>query len=192
MQKMIILIGPPAAGKSYVASNPENPANFKSQGYLIFSSDEYREKLTGDVNNQDKNFLVFKILHNDMFKAINEGKNVVYDACNTKLSDRRRLFKMIEERCERKPDVIGIVFTTSLEKCIEQNQDPKRGRIVPVEAIERMLNQLEKNPPSLEEGFSAIYTREEWLKGMSLDEKIKNNTLAKNQENEETNISKEK
>ena len=45
-----------------------------------------------------------------------------------------------------------------------------------------MLNQLQQNPPSLNEGFNVIYTKDEWLKGMTLDEKI---AYAKNPSHEE-------
>ena len=161
MQKIIMLIGPPGAGKSYIANSPENPNSLESQGYKIFSSDKYREKLLDDVNNQRKNGFVYGVMHRDLIDSIHKGYNVVYDACNTKRRDRKTFFKIIEKNIKEDVEIIGIVFNISIEKCKEQNA--KRDRNVPEYVIDRMFSQLTMYPPSIDEGFSKIYTSEEWL-----------------------------
>ena len=42
-----MLIGPPGAGKSYIANSPENPNSLENQGYKIFSSDKKIGKRIG-------------------------------------------------------------------------------------------------------------------------------------------------
>ena len=51
-------VGLPGSGKSYWAE-----ANKEELNAVVHSSDEIREELTGDVNEQSKNELVFSTLH---------------------------------------------------------------------------------------------------------------------------------
>jgi len=57
--KLIMMVGLPASGKSFVAEQLALKENA-----TIHSSDSLRKELFGDVNVQDKNGEVFQELHN--------------------------------------------------------------------------------------------------------------------------------
>ena len=64
--EFIMLVGLPGSGKSTLIK--------RYKEYKVHSSDDIREELTGDVNRQDINNLVFKALHKrvkeDLLKTV--------------------------------------------------------------------------------------------------------------------------
>ena len=81
---LVMMVGLPASGKSTIAHNLA-----KENNYIIFSSDELRVELYGDINDQNHNHDLFIELHKRIKTALKEGNNVIYDACN--LSSKRRV-----------------------------------------------------------------------------------------------------
>jgi predicted kinase len=79
-----MLAGIPGSGKSTYAEKMKN----EYENIVVCSSDAIREELTGNVNNQDLNEEVFKVLHRRVKDNLKAGNNVIYDACN--ISSRRR------------------------------------------------------------------------------------------------------
>lgn len=154
MPNLIILIGPPGSGKSYFTNV------LKDKGYEIQSSDAIREKLFGDENDQQKPWLVFKILHENLIKGLNAGKNEVYDACNTNKSTRKSIFKTLRTADITDVHIVGVLMDTPKSVCIER--DKTRSRTVGEEVIERMYDDLSKKPPSIDEGFDELLTAEEF------------------------------
>lgn len=143
MNKLIMLIGLPAAGKSAWSSNyMECHENTE-----LVSSDSIREEVFGDVNDQTHNVEVFNIVHKRVVAAIKSGKDAILDA--TSLSRKRRIhfIKSIPE-CE----VRAIVFAIPFEECCKRNA--ARERVVPQEAMERMYRSFQ--PPHYAEGFDNI------------------------------------
>ena len=68
-QKLILLVGPSAAGKStfaekYIRENPDT---------LYLSSDQLRKDLTGDENNQTVNGQVFGIIKSRTDENLKNG-----------------------------------------------------------------------------------------------------------------------
>lgn len=82
----IMMVGLPCSGKSTYAKELSNDLEA-----IICSSDAIRKELSGDINLQDKNEEVFKVLHNRIKENLKEGKSVIYDATNIN-SKRRRSF----------------------------------------------------------------------------------------------------
>lgn len=70
MPDLIMLVGIPASGKSSYARQ-----NYKD--YKIYSSDELREKLFNDVNDQVHNNELFRYIHKNIIKDLKNGNNVV-------------------------------------------------------------------------------------------------------------------
>lgn len=129
----IMMVGLPGSGKSYRANRlaEEHNAN-------IHSSDAIREELSGDINNQDINDLVFKTLHNRIKEDLRNGKNCIYDACN--ISYKRRMTFLQELKnipCEK----ICVLMATPYEECLKNNAN--RDRIVPDYVIERMYRNFD-------------------------------------------------
>lgn len=154
MSRLIILIGAPGSGKSYYCNL------LKKKGYNIHSSDALRNELFGSENDQQKPWLVFKILYERIIKDLKSNTNVVLDACNTNKGSRKKVFKTLKDNNLDDVEIIGILMNTSKKDCIQR--DIMRDRTVGEEVIERMFLDLNKCPPSLEEGFTKLLTIEEF------------------------------
>lgn len=143
MPDLIMLVGIPASGKSSYARQ-----NYKD--YKIYSSDELREKLFNDVNDQVHNNELFRYIHKNIIKDLKNGNNVVYDATNIYSRNRRKfLNKLSDIDCNK----ICVVFNVDVGKCKLRNST--RERKVPEEVIDKMYNKIET--PSINEGFDKIY-----------------------------------
>lgn len=144
MPKLILLCGIPGSGKSNYSLKIAKKHDVK-----IFSSDDLREELFGDVNNQDNNVKLFEELHKRIKCCLREGKSAIYDACN--ISYKRRMAFLAELKnipCEK----ICVLIATPYEECLERNS--KRDRHVPEHVIERMYRQF--NIPYWYEGWDDI------------------------------------
>ena len=128
MTTFIMMIGLVASGKSY-----ETEILSKEYNANIHSSDAIREELSGDINNQDINDLVFKTLHNRVKEDLKNGKNCIYDATNINYKRRMAFLRELNSiPCEK----ICVLMATPYEVCLERNA--KRDRKVPENVIKRM------------------------------------------------------
>lgn len=128
MTKLIMLIGLPCSGKSTISEQLAEKYNA-----TIFSSDELRTEMFGDVNDQDHNQELFVELHKRIKACLNSGKSAIYDACN--INYKRRMAFLAELKnipCEK----ICVMMATPYEECIRRNSE--RDRKVPKYVIERM------------------------------------------------------
>ena len=91
MNNFIMLCGLPASGKSTISDYLD------ANGYEVFSSDEYRRKLLGDINAQDDNNLVFTTMHSDIENCMKTGQDLVYDACNISAKRRKAYLETIKK-----------------------------------------------------------------------------------------------
>ena len=143
MSKLIVMVGLPGSGKSYVAKN-EFP------NYKVFSSDAYRLLICGDENCQDKNQEVFNALYRDLRLALQKGEDCIFDATNVTRKDRARIFNQIKGILN--VSVIAYVMRTPLEVCVAN--DMRRERTVGYDVIKKFLYKYEF--PQRFEGFSDI------------------------------------
>jgi predicted kinase len=130
---MIMMCGLVGSGKSYEAKKLA-----KKYDAHIHSSDDIRKELSGDINNQDINDLVFKTLHNRIKEDLLNGKNCIYDACN--ISYKRRMSFLQELKnipCEK----LCVLMATPYEECLKNNLH--RDRVVPEYVIERMYRNFD-------------------------------------------------
>ena len=118
-------------------------------GAIIFSSDELRKEMFGDVNEQNKNDELFRELHKRIKECLKSGNNAIYDATN--ISSKRRC-SFVQElnkiECEKR----CIVIATPIKECIARNNS--RERKVPEEVINNMHYHWET--PYLFEGWDNI------------------------------------
>ena len=127
-QKIFMMVGMPASGKSYKAQELAKEYNAE-----IFSSDALREELFGDVNHQNNNHELFNELHKRIKDCLKSGKSAIYDACN--ISYKRRM-AFIQELKNIPCEKICILTATPYEECLKRNAE--RERKVPEEVIKRM------------------------------------------------------
>ena len=85
-----MLVGLPGSGKSTIAQKiVETNKEYRCK---IFSADNYRSEILGDINCQTQNEKVFRALYQDMKLWLQNGDNhlAIFDATNISYKDRKR------------------------------------------------------------------------------------------------------
>ena len=145
MSKLIVTVGLPGSGKSYVAKEYFSFA-------MHISSDNIREEIYGDANCQDDPVTVFRIMFERTIAALREGKDVVYDATNL-VSSRRKALVSAVKMSVPEVECVCLIITTTITEC--KRRQELRERKVPDEVIERMARQFQV--PYFHEGWDSIY-----------------------------------
>lgn len=142
-----MMVGLPGSGKSYFTKYLA-----ETEQTEIVSSDEIRKELFGDENDQEHNAEVFNEVHNRIYTALRENRNVCYDATN--LSRKRRKSFLNTFNSIKNVEIIKrcYVITTHYDTCRLQNQ--ARSRVVPGDVIFRMFQHI--NLPRIDEGWDRI------------------------------------
>lgn len=144
MNKLIVLVGLPASGKSTYARMCA-----KIDNSVVLSSDELRKELLGDETCQENNQLVFDTLYRRAKQYLIDGRSVIIDATNINMKDRRRTLSHFEGlQIER----IAIVLATPIEICY--TRDIERERTVGKDVIDKFVQRFEI--PMEYEGFNAV------------------------------------
>ena len=146
MKTLYVMVGLPGSGKSTVAEKLISGIKYSK----IFSSDEYRKNLLGDIEDQSQNQKVFDTLFRDLKMFLSCGDvTAVFDATNITVKSRRKIFEITKDiECE----VVAIAMTTTIEQCIRNNE--QRERVVPTPVLFKMMRQFEM--PQKFEGFTDI------------------------------------
>ena len=150
MSKLIILVGIPGSGKSWVAEELESE-------YLIFgdkediaihSSDAIRAELFGDASSQENNALVFETMHKRVKEDLKADKTVIYDATNITRKARKQIIALAGAETFIECRIIW----APIDVCI--SRDAARERTVGPEVIDKMLRRWQT--PDIREGFDEI------------------------------------
>ena len=141
MSKFIMLVGPPASGKSTWAA---------AQHKIVVSSDDIRDEYGLNGQNKEDNTKVFSIMHTRAIDAMKNKEDVIYDATCVSRRDRNGIMQTIN-KMSRTYDVkkIAHVFLASPETLKKRNS--VRSRVVPDFVIDRMLARFQM--PIFSEGF---------------------------------------
>ena len=176
-----MMVGLPGSGKSTSAKIIQRSV----PNTVIHSSDDLREELFGNVNDQTKNNELFIELHRRIKADLSAGRNVIYDATN--LNKKRRASFLAELKhigCIKQ----CILALAPMEICLVRN-DRRFERRVPDPVIQRMYKNFQ--PPYYSEGFDAIsieynYPIEESFRKYDLNKLFKANSwfMTFDQENE--------
>lgn len=145
MNKLYFLCGIPGSSKSTWAENNKEKLNA-----IIHSSDEIREELLNNVNDQSQNELVFKTLHSRVKEDLLNGKNVIMD--QTGLNRKRRIHFLSNELKDIPCEKICVLFATPVDVCKRNNAN--RERKVPEAVIEKMIRNFEV--PCIQEGWNKV------------------------------------
>lgn len=143
MSTLYILIGLPGSGKSTWAEKE------RKNNQVIISSDTYRKLLFGDETDQTHNSEVFNKMRSDTYTYLKNGVDVIYDATNICIKDRRNIISAAKEVGSK---VVGVLFITPIPACKERNKN--RSRTVPEHVYDKMLRRFQM--PLLGEGFDEI------------------------------------
>ena len=116
------------------------------------SSDAIREELWGDANDQQSPSSVFGEMYRRTVTALNEGKDVIYDATNLIAKTRTSTLAAIREHVNRPIFAECAIILCSIREC--KKRQLERSRKVPDEVIDRMVRQFQT--PWYNEGWDEI------------------------------------
>lgn len=145
----ILAIGIPGSGKTTVLTPLA-----QSRGFTYINRDDIREELLGDATDQSQNKRVWEEANRRTALALLAGRNVLLDATFIESWKRKDMISFLREHGASR--ILGVKFTTPLEVAQERNQ--LRDRVVPEHVLKDMHETLVSFPPTIEEGFDALYT----------------------------------
>lgn len=148
MTQLILLIGLPGSGKSFLAQTIQK----HHPQYHLISTDTIRSQLFGDEAIQGPWLKIWHQIQVQFQQAILQTPVAVYDATNAQRRQRREVIKLAQ-KIGFFP-IIGLWVNTPLEECLIRNQ--LRSRQVPEEIILQMHRQLTGAPPSLGDGLDSL------------------------------------
>lgn len=130
--KLHVTVGIPGCGKSTFAEGFTNP----STKYV--ATDDLREQIADDVNDQSHNDLVFPLFHGLIGLHLATGNDVIADSTALSRSARFQLRSIA--------DALGaethIYFFRNPLEAVRRNQ--ARERVVPYDVMRRMVEQYER------------------------------------------------
>ena len=145
MNKIIMLIGAPASGKSTYAEKLAAEHNA-----VILSTDKIRAALYGDESIQGVWAEIQAILYKDIKNAIKANKNIILDSTHYKKEFRAKIIKNFSKYSEFSAYYFNYPFA------LIYSRNKNRPRRVPFEVLAAMYKELELRPPLLSEGFKSI------------------------------------
>lgn len=149
LKKAIVMIGVPGSGKTTKAVQFKKDLKDSGNEVSYISSDDIRQEILGDVNNQTQNEKVFNIVHHKIRESIKNEKTIIVDATNINIKSRKGILECFKNSEYEK---IAYIMNTPIEKCKENNCN--RERQVPEYVIDRQVRKFEV--PFYEEGFDTI------------------------------------
>jgi predicted kinase len=144
----LISIGIPGSGKTSALSPLA-----ERYGLVRISRDDIRNEWFGDPLLQVNQEEVAQEAHRRATEALVSGKSVLKDSTFVERAKRTEVIGVLKSAGAER--VIGVVFTTPLEVAKERNKN--REAMVDEAVIDMYQRQLESEPPSLDEGFDALY-----------------------------------
>lgn len=143
-----MLIGLPGSGKSHYA----NEYIKTHSGTVVISSDDIRQELWGDANDQQNPSKVFNEMFLRTVSAMIQGTNVIYDATNLTAKTRKTTLARLRQAIGQDFVAVADVIVCSLSEC--KRRQGERDRKVPDEVIDRMVRQFQT--PWYNEGWDTI------------------------------------
>lgn len=140
--QLVVMCGLPGSGKSTFAEKLSS-----AEGHTILSSDQLREEMFGDVNNQNNNGKVFEELHRRARELLEAGEKVIIDATNTNRKRRIHLANTFKQYTKA-------VYYMNVPMAVASLQNENRERKVPEFVIDRMYKNL--HVPTFSEGWDDV------------------------------------
>ena len=160
MREFYLMVGLAGSGKSTIAkeieyaicmSSPKYDEYGRADKVVLISSDDIREEILGDVNDQTQNDKVFSHIHKLIKQAVRDYNHIIVDATNLTIKNRRALLNCLDDKKDYHK--IAYIVNTPIEKCKENNS--KRDRKVPEYVIDNQAKKFEI--PFANEGFNSIF-----------------------------------
>ena len=151
MNKLYVLVGVPASGKSTWIRD-----QIWTLGLTIVSTDAFVEDY---ARSQSKTYsevfdeympTAVELMSEQVIRARELGHDIIWDQTSTTIATRARKLRML-------PDyyAIAIVFRTPDRATLDERLNSRPGKLVPSHVVDGMINNWEE--PTEEEGFKEIW-----------------------------------
>jgi len=151
MPKCYQLVGVPGSGKSTWYSKQDwlQDAAYISTDQHVERQAEFEGKTYSEVF---KDFLPWavKLMADDVVKAREAGKDIIWDQTSTTIASRTRKFNMLPDY-----EHIAVVFKTPENEELIRRLQSRPGKEIPEHVITSMIASWDE--PELDEGFTEIW-----------------------------------
>jgi predicted kinase len=153
MNKLYVLVGVPAAGKSTWIKN-----QVWAKDIPVVSTDRFVEAYAKE---QGKTYsevfkeympIAVKLMANQALICQANNLDVIWDQTSTTVATRAKKIRMLPKYYK-----IAVVFKTPPTAELERRLASRPGKEIPWEIVSSMAQQLEAEPPTKEEGFDEIW-----------------------------------
>lgn len=151
MPKCYQLIGVPGSGKSTWISRQD-----WKNSCVIISTDNHVENYAKSINKtysevfDDYMSTAIKLMTDDVIKARDLNKDIIWDQTSTTIKSRRKKFNMLPNYYH-----IAVVFSTPNKEELERRLANRPGKIIPESVVNNMILNFEM--PHEREGFKEIW-----------------------------------
>jgi predicted kinase len=156
MNKMYVLVGVPGSGKSTWVKN-----QIWAKDIPIVSTDrfveEYAEKQGKTYSEVFEEYMpiAVKLMANQVLICQANKKDLIWDQTSTTIATRAKKIRMLPDYYK-----IAVVFKTPETAELEKRLASRPGKTIPWDVVSKMAQQLEAEPPQLDEGFDEIWYAE--------------------------------
>jgi len=156
MNKMYVMVGVPASGKSTWIENQK-----WAKDIPIVSTDrfveEYAEKQGKTYSEVFEEYMpiAVKLMANQVLICQANKKDLIWDQTSTTIATRAKKIRMLPEYYK-----IAVVFKTPETAELQKRLASRPGKNIPWDVVSKMAQQLEAEPPQLDEGFDEIWYAE--------------------------------
>jgi len=151
MPKCYQLIGVPAAGKSTWVANQDWA---KDCAYISTDMhvEDYARAEDKTYNEVFRDFMpiAVKLMADDVVKAREAGRDIIWDQTSTTIASRKRKFAMLPDY-----EHIAVVFKTPARDELDVRLSGRPGKHIPKNVIDSMIAGWDD--PELDEGFKEIW-----------------------------------
>ena len=150
---LYVLVGVPGSGKSTWISN-----QVWAKDCAYISTDKFVDehaRLTGKTYSEVFDLVMtsaVSMMMDEVISAKKAGKDIIWDQTSTTRKSRKRKIISLQEYYK-----IAVVFSTPDKTELERRLASRTGKVIPQDIIDKMIPDLETEPPSLEEGFDEVW-----------------------------------
>ncbi len=153
MNKLFLLVGIPASGKSTWVKN-----QVWAKNCVVVSTDEFVEDYAKECGQtysevfEDYMPTAVRLMTEKVIRAREAGKDIIWDQTSCTVETRAKKIRMLPDYYK-----IAVVFKIPDMEELMIRLSSRPGKNIPWEVVSDMSNKLKSQPPTEEEGFDEIW-----------------------------------